>query len=349
MKSKRQRFAIISALAVAVCLTSVSRGASWRDYRKKPDDWFRGREGLTVAKNILSWQAPRGDWPKNLDTMSKPYSGDRRKLRGTFDNGATTGELRFLAKAFVATKSKACGLAVTKGLDHILTAQYPTGGWPQSSPPGRGYPKHITFNDNAMVRIMELLRDVAESDGFTFAGPDRRRKARLAFNRGIACILKCQIRVGGKLTAWCAQHDEQNYKPRPARTYEHISISGSESVGIVRLLMSLDNPGKEIVAAVHGAMAWFESARITGIRYVKIDGDKKVVKDPKARPIWARFYEIKTNRPIFSGRDGVIKYDVSQIEHERRNGYAWYGSWPASLAKPYAEWKKKHPTKRNPQ
>ena len=332
---------VISAVLL-FCCAAASHAASWRDYRRKPDAWFRGREGLGIAKNILSWQSPRGDWPKNTDTMTKAFSGDAKKIRGTFVNGATTGELRFLARAFVATKNSRCGLAFLKGLDHILGAQYPSGGWPQSSPPGRGYHRHITFNDNAMVRLMELLRDVAESNDYKFVDADRRGKARLSFNRGILCILKCQIRVKGKLTAWCAQHDEKNYKPRPARTYEHISISGAESVGIVRLLMSIENPNEHVIGAVQAAVEWFESVKITGIRQVTVNGDKVIVKDPKAPPLWARFYEIGTNRPIFSGRNGIIKYDMAQIEHERRTGYAWYGAWPAGLANTYAAWKKKY-------
>jgi pectate lyase len=343
MKFKRREFLIVGALVVLMCWTTVSHGASWRDYRRKTDDWFRGREGLGVAKNILSWQSSRGDWPKNTDTMTKAFSGNAKKIRGTFDNGATTGELRFLARAFRATGTVRHGQAFIKGLDHILGAQYPTGGWPQSSPPGKGYPRHITFNDNAMVRILELLRDVAESEDYKFVKPPRRKKARLSFNRGILCILKCQIRVKGKLTAWCAQHDERNYKPRSARTYELISISGAESVGIVRLLMSIKNPNEHVIGAVRGAMEWFERVKLTGIRQVTVNGNKVIVKDPKALPLWARFYEIGTNRPMFSGRDGVKKYDVAQIEHERRNGYAWYGSWPAALTETYAAWKQKLP------
>ena len=343
MTSKRQLLPVFVAAAITLCLAGVSPGASWRDYRNKPDEWFAGAEGLTVTKNILSWQSVRGDWPKNTDTMTKPFSGNPKKLRGTFDNGATTGELRFLAKAFAVTKNARCGKAFVKGLDHILAAQYPTGGWPQYSPPGKGYHKYITFNDHAMVRLMEFLRDVAESDDYKFVTPERRTKSKLAFDRGVACILKCQIRVNGKLTAWCAQHDEKNYKPRPARSYEHASISGGESVGIVRLLMSIEKPDEKIVASVHAAMAWFESAKITGIKQVRVDNDKKIVKDLSAPPLWARFYDIKTNRPIFSGRNGVIKYKLSQIERERRTGYAWYGTWPAGLTKPYAAWSKKHP------
>ena len=53
-----------------------------------------------------------------------------------------------------------------------LAAQYPNGGWPQSYPPGKGYARHITFNDNTMVNLLELVRDVARSDAFRFV--DRR-------------------------------------------------------------------------------------------------------------------------------------------------------------------------------
>ena len=73
-----------------------------------------------------------------------------------------------------------------------------------------------------------------------------------AFERGVQCILKCQIVVGGKRTAWCAQHDENDYRPRAGRTFELASLSGAESVGVVRLLMSLDDPSPDVIKAVEG-------------------------------------------------------------------------------------------------
>jgi hypothetical protein len=156
-----------------------------------------------------------------------------------------------------------------------------------------------------------------------------------AFDRGIQCILKCQIRVNGKLTVWCAQHDEINFRPRPARSFELASLSGSESVGIVRLLMSIERPSAEVTAAVEAAVAWFESAKLESLRVVEQDDakspsekNKVVVKDPTAIPLWARFYEIESNRPFFADRDGVAKYELSEIGNERRNGYVWYGNWP---------------------
>ncbi|HZY86296.1 MAG TPA: pectate lyase [Gemmataceae bacterium] len=342
---------ILPALAVLCCLAptrAAAAGRGPRQFLNKPDAWFASDEARRVAANVLSYQSDLGGWPKNIDTWAAPYRGDRKALRPTFDNDATTDELRFLARTFKATKDARYRDAVLKGVDYVLKAQYPTGGWPQFYPPPRSYHRYITFNDNAMVRLMEFLRETYAADLYDFLGADRRKAARLAFDRGVACILKCQIKVGDKLTAWCAQHDEKDYRPRPGRTYELVSLSGAESVGVVRLLMSLDAPSPEVVRAVEGAVAWFESSRIKGIRVVQEKDEKAprgrnkvVVKDAAAPAMWARFYEIGTNRPIFSDRDGVAKHDLADIGYERRNGYAWLGYWPRKLLEQdYPAWKK---------
>ena len=70
--------------------------------------------------------------------------------------------------------------------------------------------------------------------------------------------------------------------------------------------------------------------------------DKVVVKDAAAPPMWARFYEIGTNKPIFCSRDGVPKDTLAEISYERRNGYSWLGRYAADLlAKDYPAWQKK--------
>jgi PelA/Pel-15E family pectate lyase len=140
---------------------------------------------------------------------------------------------------------------------------------------------------------------------------------------------------------WCAQHDEKDLSPRPARAYELVSLSGSESAGVLELLMSLDAPSLEMKRAVQGGAAWFEKSKLTGIRVAKEGKDRVVVEDSNAPPLWARFYEIETNRPIFCGRDGVKKYRFADIEAERRNGYAWYGNWGENVARQYAAWSAK--------
>lgn len=339
------RWRLTGVKAIALLLTCwVAFGADRvGDYLKKPEAWFRSEEGKTVTSNILSWQAKSGSWPKNTDT-TKAFSGgaaEKAKIAGTFDNGATTGELRFLARAFNATGDGTLKEAFLKGLNNIFEAQYPNGGWPQYFPLSAQYHRHITFNDDAMVRVMRFLRDVAREPEFGFVDAEKRKLAQGAFDRGVACILKTQVKVGDLLTVWCAQHDEVTLQPASARSYELVSLSGSESVGILELLMSLEKPSAEVIKAVDAGVAWFETAKLKGIRQVKVDGDKKIINDLDAPALWARFYEIGTNRPFFSGRDGVKKYSIAEIESERRNGYGWYGEWGKDLPAHQAAWKKR--------
>lgn len=312
-------------------------------------DWFAGSDARRIAANIVSFQSEFGGWPKNRDTTTAPLTGNPKNPEASFDNGATVNELRFLARIYQATGDKAYQEAFEKGLDYVLKAQYPTGGWPQQYPPPSNYRHYVTFNDNSMVHLMELLRETYLSDTYSFLDKPLRHTAHQAFDNGISYILKSQIKVHGKLSVWCVQHDEKDYSPRPGRAYELISLSGYESVAIVRLLMSLDNPSPDVVQAIEAALDWFEAAKLKGIRLVlrqdtqAIRGaDRVIIKDPNSPPLWARFYEIDSNRPIFVDRDGVSKYDLAEIGYERRNNYNWLGNWPQQLLeKDYPAWKLK--------
>jgi PelA/Pel-15E family pectate lyase len=334
----RKLFKVLAVTITIAASGSLRAASPLPELLKKPDAWFSTPEARQYGSNIVSFQSELGGWPKNTDTVSKPYTGNKQDLHPTFDNGATTDELRFLAMLISGAEGDRYKEPFFRGYSYILSAQYPNGGWPQSFPPGNQYHRHITFNDNAMVRLMLFLRESATSPDYAFVDPNLREKALAAFERGVDCMLKCQVRVEGKLTAWCAQHDEKTLDPRPARAYELVSLSGSESVGIVRLLMSLKEPKKEVREAIEAACAWLDSVKLTGIRIVmEKDGkapkgtNKVVVKDPGANPLWARFYEIGTNKPFFCDRDGVKKYSIAEIGYERRNGYAWYGEWPKAL------------------
>src|SRR5438874_990843 len=121
-----------------------------------------------------------------------------------------------------------------------------------------------------------------------------------------------------------------------------------ESVGITYFLMKIDDPSPEIRNAINSAVQWFRASRIDGYKYVDVpdasqpNGRDRIVLPEKNSTIWARFYDISTNKPFFSGRNGVKKWSVAEIEQERRTGYAWYGTWPKELLKKdYGEWLKK--------
>jgi len=333
---------LLALISICIFLPVIAEGRVG-DYLKQPDAWFAGAEGQTITDRILSHQSDSGSWPKNLDTTKSVFEGDRKKIVGTFDNGATTDELRFLARSHAAKKNARVEAAVVKGIAHIIEAQYPTGGWPQLHPPGKQYHRHITFNDGSMVRIMEFLREVSNAALFSFLPQEIRENSSAAFQRGLGCILNCQIMINVKPTVWCAQHDEHTLEPRPARSYEHASFSGSESVGIVRLLMSVENPSAELRAAVEGAVQWLDSARLKGLRIEQRNGEKVLIEDPSAPDLWARFYDLKMASPLFADRDGSRKASFSDLSPERRNGYSWYGTWPEKLlSKEYPAWKRRN-------
>jgi PelA/Pel-15E family pectate lyase len=328
---------------------------------KQKPDWYASPEALRVADNLLLYQREVGGWPKNID-MAAPLSEKERaellKLKAvtgnesaaTIDNGATFTQLEYLARVYTAQKQERHREAFIKGLDYLLAAQYENGGWPQYYPLRKGYYSHITYNDNAMTGVLELLRDVARcKSDYTFVDDARRQKSEKAVERGVECILKTQVKVEGKLTVWGAQHDVTTFAPVPARKFEPVSLASRESVGVTRFLMSIERPDARVVEAIESAHAWFKSSQLSGIRWVEREDksvpggvERTVVKDPQAPPLWARFYELGTNRPVFEGRDGVVRYSVLEIEPERRNGYGWYTEEPRKLIeREYPAWQKR--------
>lgn len=322
--------------------------------RQKPE-WYASAPARALADSVVRHQAPDGGWPKNTDLgtppaparSGAPASADA--TASTIDNNGTTMPMQFLALVAHASGEARYRDSFLRGFDYLLAAEYPGGGWPQFFPLRAGYYSRITYNDGAMVRVMTVLRDAAAGKApYAFVDAARRGKARAAVARGIDIILRSQIKQDGKLTVWCAQHDEKTLAPAWARAYEPPSLSGSESVGVVQFLMAIEKPTPQIVAAIEGAVAWFKAVAIPGLRledFTDASGrkDRRVVADPTAPPLWARFYELGTNRPIFLGRDSVVRYAYSEIEHERRNGYAYYGRWPASLLdSEYPRWRAKN-------
>jgi PelA/Pel-15E family pectate lyase len=336
---------------------SVAIDVAWNAINSQPAAFYGSDEARTLADNILYYQNADHGWPKNTDMTSRtpPKGGS------TIDNGGTTIQLEFLARVFGATGCLQYRDPLLGGIDFLLSAQYENGGWPQEYPNPEGYHKHITFNDDAMIHVLQLLRAIAQgSEPYGFADAGLKATAGSAVAKGIECILGCQIEMADGQRGWCAQHDEVTLEPALARTYELPSVSGSEGAQIVRFLMTIEPPTPEIRQAIEGAVAWFEAVKITGIRIqATVDAsqpsgeDRVVIQDPNAPPIWARFYELGTNRPIFSSRCEVPqcdsdpfymrRYTLAEIDNERRVGYAWYGDWPADALAEYQAWKAKYP------
>ncbi|MDZ4796544.1 MAG: pectate lyase [Bryobacteraceae bacterium] len=339
----------------AVLASQVHPVVSWKQAMGQRPEWYGSAEAARIGDSLLAHQHENGGWLKNIDMALPPFKSSSKdpKAETTIDNGATWTQMQYLARVYTATRGKRFADAFRRGFRFLLAAQYPNGGWPQFYPLKKGYYTHITYNDNAMAGVMATLRSVAEArPDYAFFTGEEREQARAAVGRGIAVILKSQIVVDGKRTVWCAQHDEETLAAAKARSYELPSYSGAESVGLVRLLMEIEKPSPEVVAAVESAVAWFRTHAVRGIRQEQKPDpaspkgwDKVIVADAKAAPLWARFYDLKNAEPMFCGRDGVPKKTMAEIEYERRNGYNWYTEGPAELLdKDYPKWKARRGT-----
>lgn len=335
-----------------------------RNGRKLPtqenDDYYKTEEALRVGEQVLLYQRVTGGWPKNIN-MSAPLSDEQRAqvLRdknrrddSTTDNGATTMQMLYLARLYQASKDVRFKEAFCKAVEYLLSGQYENGGWPQFWPEMHGYQIHITYNDNAMVNTMNLLRDVAQQKAPYQGLADQALSQRCmkAFDKGVECMLKTQMRNSdGQLTIWCQQHYRDTYAPAPARAYELPSYCSMESAGITKLLMSLPHPDSRVKQAVHAAMAWFDKYKLTGLRVERhgplasIEGDTRLVKDSTAGPLWARYYDLKYCEPYVCDRDGLPRRRLEDIGHERRNGYSWFsGDRPTELYSLYDRWADKY-------
>jgi PelA/Pel-15E family pectate lyase len=348
----------------------------------RPAEWFASDEARKLADNVISFQTPAGGWSKNMNyadharapgerfapgnaasaataaATAAAHSEDNDKPAdpswhyvGTFDNNGTISQIRFIAHvaaALDAEKAAPYRAAVQRGLDYIFAAQFPNGGFPQVYPLEGGYHDSITYNDKALINILEFLRDVADAKpDFAFVSADMRTRATASIDLAVSCILKTQIVTDGRRTGWCQQHDALTLAPTSARNYEMPSQSASESDGIMIYLMGISSPSPAIVAAVHDVAAWLKKTELSGVAFRRdpATGERALVKDPAAGPLWARYYQIGTDQPLFGDRDKSIHDDVSEISKERRNGYSWFNDSPANALKSYAKWAAKHPAK----
>lgn len=333
---------------------------TWTSWAAHLDpEFFSTAEAARIGDNLLLYQQTTGGWPKNIDMAKKLSDSEKKKVEAqktnvkesTIDNRATSTEIIYLSKLYNATGNSRYKDAVMKGMQYLFDAQYNNGGWPQFYPRNKGYYTHITYNDDAMINVMKIMRDASLGKApFAFLPDSVKQKAKTALDKGIDCILKTQYVQNGKLTVWCAQHDENTLKPANARAFELASLSGQESDDIVLFLMSLSKPSQAIVNSVEAAVEWFHNTEIDGYKreyFKNADGKKdwrlvKCADGEESKPLWARFYTLDGNRPFFCDRDGVMKFDVSEIDHERRNGYSWYNSEALKVFKKYDQWSRKY-------
>lgn len=268
-------------------------------------EWYGSAEAQAVADILIETQKTSGGWMKNLEfhnLSASDYADQKvsRDKQSCIDNAATTQEMRFLAKVWQKTKVEKYRESFLKALNMIFEAEKDCGGWSQYWPlSGKGsYQDYITFNDDLVINVLKLLREINGDKG-DFAGiadDAAKTHCQAAFDRGIDMIIKCQIDDNGKKAAWCAQHDPADMLPAVGRPHELPSVSGCESASLLSFLMTIPEPSKELQEAITAAVTWLDEHKIEGKAiedYINAAGEKdRRVVDKPGSAIWGRFIQL---------------------------------------------------------
>lgn len=332
--------------------------------------WYASAEARAIADTIVSFQTPSGGWSKNQDRRQPPrlpgqhYANNAETMTvgtgsfdeprdrfwtfvGTLDNDATTTEIQFLARVQAELPGDAgepYRASVLRGIDYLLMAQYPNGGWPQVYPLEGGFHDGITFNDDAVSLAAELLQDVAAATpAFAFAPPALRERCAAAAARAVALLVRAQVVVNGQRTIWPQQADAITLAPISARNYEMPSLASAESASVLLFLMRQPRPSPALRAAVEAGMAWLQAHAVRDHVFTMTPEGRKLLPQPGAGPLWARVYDVQTGRPIFGDWGKTIHDDVNEISKGRRNGYTWWGIWPVKALQAFERWQRHNP------
>ena len=311
----------------SLTVTAAEEDYDWAGFLKKDASWFGSSEAVNIANECIQYQvANEGGWQKGMKTA---HTGDW--AHSTIDNDATTSQIRFLMRTYQQTKQQKYLDCAMRGVDCLFKMQYSNGGWMQCLNTPGTYHAHITLNDGAYLHVLQIMKEMSTKSGdFTAVSDSYAQKAKTSLDKGIQCLLNMQISGA----AWCQQHDENTLKPAAARAYELPSNCTSESAGVITFLYQYakENPSRQdIRKSVNTAITWFKKVTLYGIEFVKSGDDKVVRQNANASPLWARFYELGTDKPLFSDRDSSVHYNVAEISKERRTGYAWYGNWGKNI------------------
>ena len=254
---------------------------SSKGYGMRYDALLEGTHDVStsVADLIVALQNEDGGFqvlPDNYEMSQKETGLGSMKDVSSVYNGATTSELKYLAKYITANKPEDSKYqdAFVKGIKYLLTTQHDNGGWSMNPGSGSGFNANIEVGNKAMTEVLTLLSDIAilNNQDYVFA-----RKAmnvdeiKSAVEKGNDFIVKSQISNNNKKSGWATQYDKSG-NVTMGHTYERESVSSYTTKDVIDYLMTIHNPSQDIKDAVESAYSWLKDVKIA-------DKEQKVVKD----------------------------------------------------------------------
>ena len=291
-----------------------------------------------AGRCLVKGQLQSGGWdyriefaPDRRGRYAYRVEGDGGKGRNvsTLDDNTTQAALKLLMRLDEALEFKDPEIheAAESALSALLAAQYPNGAWPQrfTGPPdteqypvkkagyppswsreypGTSYSGFYTFNDNAIADVIDvvfLASRIYDDPQYARAG-----------ERAGEFILLAQM--PDPQPGWAQQYNA-DMQPAWARKFEPPSITGGEAGGVLRTLMRLyqETGQKRFLEPIPRALEYYRKSQLP-------EGGL------------ARFYELKTNRPLYFTRAYELTYDDSDMPTH----YAFkIGNWVDSVARQY--------------
>lgn len=275
-----------------------------------------------------------GDCPETEAWVAEKYKPDQtgdkqvdpRRNMTNMDNNITQSVVRMLMRVDQALEFKDQKIhdGVRHALDYLILAQYAIGAWPRNyeklGDPARfpvlpaSYPatwsrtwtrplfySYYVMNDDCTLNVMDAMFEAARIY-------DEPRYKAAAEKAGVFILL---AQMPEPQPAWAQQYDPQ-MQPSWARSMEPPAISGRESVSILQALLTLyrETGKRKYLDPIPKAVEYL----------------KKCSFERNGKRVIARFYELKTNRPLYitPGSPSVRKITYSPDKLKR--GYTFFTS-----------------------
>lgn len=319
-------------------------GMAWlAAWRATGDDWYLDAARETAAALIYG-QLQSGGWTNSISfepngKLTAAYRNGRGKGRNysTLDDGITPSALRFLMRVDEATKfeDKAIHESVEIGLAALLAAQYANGGFPQvwSGPVSKQpivkarYPEYDWRTEN---RVKEYWNCYTLNDNVVGQVADTLAEAHAVYKD--EKYLKALSRLGEFLIlaqmpapqpGWAQQYDFE-MRPVWARKFEPPALSGRETEDAIAALLTVHRltGDARMLEPIPRALEWLRQSKL---------------KDSQL----ARYYELKTNKPLYMTTGYLLTYDDSDVPQH----YGWKSKPRAEpLAMSYEQAKGRRPS-----
>lgn len=264
---------------------------------------------IDAARALACAQSQQGGWgatqqlPDACDPDAPSANAD---VKNTLDEGTQQAVLDYLLDLRTALAGRGGEVpgwleaTIADGFRFLLDIQKEDGGWARQIPPANDYSAYSTLNDRVLSSSISILLR-----GYREFGDARYLEAA---RKGGQFLIRTQGQA--PQAGWAQQYDEE-LRPAAARMFEPGAISSRESAYAMTALaeLFLETRDPAFASPLPAAARWLENSTIR-------------------QGVWARLYEIGTNRPIYGDRDGSVYYSLDDISEERRKGYDWEKAFP---------------------